>query len=118
MALPYFFVPQWEGDQVILDESNSKHVIQVLRMSTGEKVLLTDGKGNKAEAQIINDNRKKCLVQVIREEKELPADPYVAIAVSLTKQHPRFEWMLEKITEIGVQEIIPLVCTLPFSQPL
>ncbi len=110
MALPYFFVKDLAGSTVIMDENASKHIIGVLRMQKGEEVLLTDGKGNKARAEIINDNRKKCELKVIETSKEERPGINIAIGISLTKNSSRFEWFLEKATEIGVTEIIPLQC--------
>ena len=55
MALSYFFVESLVEKNIQLDEDTSKHVISVLRMQKGEELLLTDGKGNKARAQVIDD---------------------------------------------------------------
>ena len=110
MALSYFFIEALEDKNIQLDEDTSKHMISVLRMQIGENLLLTDGKGTKAQAQIIDDNRKHCLVEVLSKEREEERSPSVCIAVSITKNASRFEWFLEKATEIGVNEIIPLLC--------
>jgi 16S rRNA (uracil1498-N3)-methyltransferase len=79
-------------------------------MNIGEQLLLTNGKGIKSTAEIINDHRKKCEVKILATETEVQLSPKIAIAVSLIKNTSRFEWFLEKATEIGVNEIIPLVC--------
>jgi 16S rRNA (uracil1498-N3)-methyltransferase len=110
MALPFFYTEDLKQDFIQLDEDTSKHVIQVLRMEMGERLLLTDGKGSKAQAEIIDDNRKRCVVRVVSVEKEEAYKRNVTIAISLTKNASRFEWFLEKATEIGVSEIIPLLC--------
>jgi 16S rRNA (uracil1498-N3)-methyltransferase len=110
MALPYFFVKGLEEKKLQLDEDTSKHMVGVLRMERGEEVLLTDGHGRKAKAQIIDDNRKRCLVQVTSVDTEEESTPKVRIAISIVKNATRFEWFLEKATEIGVSEIIPLLC--------
>jgi 16S rRNA (uracil1498-N3)-methyltransferase len=110
MALPYFFVEDLQSDLVKLDEDTSKHMISVLRMQKGASVLLTNGKGLKATAIIEDDNRKKCMVSIRQRQEEPLRTQQVAIAISLLKNTTRFEWFLEKATEIGVQEIIPLVC--------
>lgn len=93
-----------------MNEETSKHMIGVLRMTKGEDVLLTDGKGQKAKAQITDDNRKRCVVQVQSMEAEEQSAPKISIAISIIKNASRFEWFLEKATEIGVAEIIPLIC--------
>lgn len=110
MALPYFFVEALNQKTIQLDEDTSKHMIGVLRMEKGEEVLLTDGKGSKAKAAIIDDNRKRCIVEIRSVDKEEERMPGVTIAISIVKTASRFEWFLEKATEIGVSEIIPLLC--------
>lgn len=111
MTLPFFFTNNLNNKTIVLDEDTSKHVINVLRMQKGEELLLTDGKGKKAKAAIIDDNRKKCVVEISSIETEEERINKVAIGISLIKNASRFEWFLEKITEIGVGEIIPLLCT-------
>jgi 16S rRNA (uracil1498-N3)-methyltransferase len=110
MNLPFFFVEDLTNKQIILDEDTSKHMINVLRMQEGDEVLLTDGKGKRANASIIDDNRKKCVVEISSIEVEEKRKSKVAIGISLIKNVSRFEWFLEKATEIGVNEIIPLIC--------
>ena len=108
--LPYFFSPVIEGAQCTMDEDTSKHMISVLRMHQGEELMLTDGKGQKAMARISNDNRKKCVVDILSITKEEKRSPVVHIAISLIKNATRFEWFLEKATEIGVSHILPVIC--------
>ncbi|HUC82324.1 MAG TPA: RsmE family RNA methyltransferase [Flavisolibacter sp.] len=110
MALPYFFIQHLEEKKLQLDEDTSKHIINVLRMQKGEELLLTNGKGQKAKAQIIDDNRKRCVVEISETGSEAQSQPQVSIAISITKNSSRFEWFLEKATEMGVNEIIPLLC--------
>lgn len=110
MSLPMFFVAALQEKKMMLDEETSKHMIGVLRMKRGEEVLLTDGKGRKANAVITDDNRKKCTVEITSTSYEEQAASRIAIGISLLKNSSRFEWFLEKATEIGVQEIIPLLC--------
>ena len=111
MKLPFFYIDDIEASPLILDEDTSKHVISVLRMKIGDEILLTNGKGKKATARITNDNRKRCGVDVTSTETVEATSKNVAIAISLIKNAARFEWFLEKATEIGVSEIIPLLCT-------
>ena len=110
MALPYFYVADLTADTITLDEDTSKHIVQVLRMQQNEEVLLTNGKGTKARCTIVDDNRKRCTVKLVSVEQEEQATCHVTIAISLVKNASRFEWFLEKATEIGVRQIIPLVC--------
>ena len=110
MELPYFYVPELNSSMNTLDETNSKHVVTVLRMKKGEELLLTDGKGKKAQAIIVDDHRKKCVVQVSRIEETPKASPTIRIGISLLKNTSRLEWFLEKATELGITEIFPLIC--------
>ena len=112
MSLPYFFVEKLtpEAQNLTLNEEQSKHIIQVLRMQKEEEILLTDGKGTKAHSVITDDHRKRCEVKIVSVEKQEELTPKVSIAISLIKNASRFEWFLEKATEIGVNEIIPIIC--------
>ena len=93
----------------MLDEDTSRHVAQVLRMANGEKLNLTDGRGYLLRASITDNHKKHCSVEV-EQESFVPARKRKAIiAISLLKNTNRFEWFLEKATELGVAEIIPLV---------
>ncbi len=112
MALPFFYITEFNsGGQLILNEDTSRHVVQVLRMQNGEALQLTDGKGNLLTATITDNNRKRCAVQVTAQKFHPRTSGHVSIAVSPVKNNSRFEWLLEKATEIGVSEIIPLICT-------
>ena len=112
MSLPIFFYEQSiiPGTPLVLDEVSSKHIIQVLRMKPHEQLQLTDGKGNLYTAEIVNDHKKKCEVKVQHAEYFPPDSRNITIAISLLKNSNRFEWFLEKATEIGITEIIPLLC--------
>jgi len=112
MALPFFYVEELTTNtaQCVLSEETSKHVVQVLRMQIGEQLQLTDGKGNLFTSAIIDDNRKRCQVKIEAIQQQPVPKKQISIAISLVKNNTRFEWFLEKATEIGVTEIIPLIC--------
>jgi 16S rRNA (uracil1498-N3)-methyltransferase len=111
MALPFFYKADIDtAAAIVLDEDTSKHVVQVLRMKTGEQLQLTNGKGMLLTAEITDDNRKRCTVKTISIADVLQAKRHITIAISLTKNASRFEWFLEKATETGIAEIIPLLC--------
>jgi 16S rRNA (uracil1498-N3)-methyltransferase len=111
MNSPLFFVEDLNNKTIVLDEDTSKHIINVLRKQRGEEILLTNGKGKKVKAFIVDGNRKKCVVEVISTEIAEEKKSKIAIGISLIKNSSRFEWFLEKATEIGVSEIIPLICS-------
>jgi len=112
MALPFFYINDYNGTQksIVLDEDTSKHVVQVLRMKVEEQLNLTDGKGHLLTCSITDDNKKHCTVEIKESNYKEPTTRNVSIAISLLKNTNRFEWFLEKATEIGVSEMIPLIC--------
>jgi 16S rRNA (uracil1498-N3)-methyltransferase len=110
MTLPFFYVTSLSDKKIILDEDTSRHVISVLRMDSGEDIMLTDGLGVRALARITDPNRKKCGVEIQSLERKEERKRKVSIAISLVKNVSRFEWFLEKAAELGVEEIIPLRC--------
>lgn len=112
MALPFFYIENFDSSQkeIELDEDTSRHVVQVLRMKERERLNLTDGKGILIEAEISDAHKKHCSVKVINSRLTSPVSRKIIIAISLLKNTSRFEWFLEKATEIGVSEIIPLIC--------
>jgi 16S rRNA (uracil1498-N3)-methyltransferase len=112
MTLPFFYISEYDDlqKQIILDEDVSKHIVQVLRMKKGEKLNLTDGKGNLLAAEIIDDHKKHCSVKITDLRFTSHLSRKIAIAISLLKNSSRFEWFLEKATEIGINEIIPIIC--------
>ncbi len=112
MALPFFYVEELTDTttQCVLSEETSKHIVQVLRMKVGEQLQLTDGRGNLFTATIADDNRKRCQVKIDAVHHQSSSTKQITIAISLVKNNTRFEWFLEKATEIGVNEIIPLIC--------
>ena len=112
MNLPFFYIDfldaQWSA--YTLSEETSKHIVQVLRKGKDDLLQLTDGKGNVLTASIVDDHKKKCVVKKISFETIPALQHKITIAISLIKNTSRFEWFLEKATEIGVSTIIPLIC--------
>lgn len=93
-----------------LPTEESKHIVRVLRKTAGDKIHITDGKGCFYNCVIIDANPKKCTLEV---EQTIPDNNarnyYLHIAIAPTKNISRFEWFLEKCTEIGIDEITPLI---------
>jgi 16S rRNA (uracil1498-N3)-methyltransferase len=110
--LPFFYIPVFDKNQqeLILDEDNSRHIVQVLRMQPGQPLQLTDGKGALLTALVLDANKKKCRVSIDTTTMIPAPGTATAIAISPVKNAYRFEWFLEKAAEIGVSEIIPLLC--------
>lgn len=99
-----------QSREVIFDKEESRHIIKVLRMKEGNRFQITNGKGSFFEAEITNANPKGCLVKILSEETQTPLPYYLHLAVAPTKLNDRYEWFLEKATEIGVSEITPIIC--------
>ncbi|RYY50116.1 MAG: 16S rRNA (uracil(1498)-N(3))-methyltransferase [Chitinophagaceae bacterium] len=120
MALPFFYKKDIAptDSTVVLEEDTSKHVVQVLRMKVGEQLRLTDGNGSIYTCAIADDHRKKTAVEVIGRESIAEQKPSITIAISPVKNNSRFEWFLEKATEIGVRVIVPLICERTEKQQL
>jgi len=112
MSLPIFFQENLdlESSEFELGEDASRHIIQVLRMQVGEEIMLTDGKGSMMIVKIVDDHKKKCRVSKMTLERIAPSTRKITIAISPVKNTSRFEWFLEKATEMGVHAIIPLIC--------
>ncbi len=111
MQLPFFFEENLAGsNKFILSEESSKHVVQVLRMHENDQLVVTNGKGHVLTVAITNADKKKTEVEIKNKEIISLSDSKISIAISLIKNANRFEWFLEKATEIGVSEIIPLIC--------
>jgi 16S rRNA (uracil1498-N3)-methyltransferase len=110
MNLPYFYEENIQQPTHILSEETSRHCVQVLRMQAGEQMQLTDGKGNLFTTTIINADKKSCEVRIEAVRCERRGVSNISIAISLLKNPSRLEWFMEKATEIGVREIIPLIC--------
>jgi 16S rRNA (uracil1498-N3)-methyltransferase len=111
-ALPYFYEPsiQKSNTHFELSEVTSKHCIQVLRMRAGESIHLTDGVGNLYTASIVEPDKKKTVVKIDLVVHTPAPIKNVCIAIGLLKNTSRFEWFLEKATEMGVTKIVPLIC--------
>ncbi len=112
MSLPFFYINELDKNAVsfVLNEETSRHVIQVLRMKMGQHLQLTDGKGNIVKSVITDDHKKKCVVSKLDFNHISRSSKKIIIGISLVKNNNRFEWFLEKATEIGVSAIIPLIC--------
>ncbi|HPS63852.1 MAG TPA: 16S rRNA (uracil(1498)-N(3))-methyltransferase, partial [Bacteroidales bacterium] len=105
-----FYVTGISGGACILGDEESHHCLKVLRMREGDTLHLTDGEGHIYEGALTGMHPKGCLV-TISSTKEVPPDPCpIHIAIAPTKNIDRFEWFLEKATEIGISEITPLIC--------
>ena len=92
------------------DKEESKHIIKVLRKKDTDILFVTNGLGLlfKTEITLASDN--KCTVQILAVEKIEPSKFQLHLAVAPTKMNDRYEWFLEKATEIGIHKITPIIC--------
>jgi len=94
-----------------LPEEESQHCVRVLRAQRGERIMVTDGVGHLYHCEVTNPHQKHCEVQIIsQEEPEALHEGRVHVAIAPTKNIDRLEWMIEKCTEMGIDEITPILC--------
>ncbi|HNQ69258.1 MAG TPA: 16S rRNA (uracil(1498)-N(3))-methyltransferase [Bacteroidales bacterium] len=106
-----FYDPDISGDYHILNEEESKHCSKVLRLKNNEEVFITDGKGNLYKSVIAEITSKKTILKIVSTITDFEKrDYYLHIAIAPTKNNDRIEWFVEKATEIGVDEITPVIC--------
>ena len=112
MSVPLFYEPglpeNTQGFQ--LSETSAHHCVQVLRKVVGDTIELTDGKGNACLATLLSANKKQTLVATQSFQKSVAAPTQLTLCISLLKNSQRLEWLLEKVTEMGVAEIQPILC--------
>ncbi len=107
-----FYAPYIVEPITTLTEEESKHIVRVLRKSEEDIVFFTDGLGYIYRCVIKEANPKKCLIEIV--EKTAGNDKRnfrLHIAIAPTKNITRFEWFLEKSTEIGIDSITPIICS-------
>ena len=106
----YFFVPN-AGKQTELSQEEAAHATRVLRLKEGDEIYLMDGEGSFFRAEITMTSSKRC-TYTIKEHlpQEHPWKGNIHIAMAPTKMMERTEWMAEKCTEIGVDELSFLEC--------
>jgi 16S rRNA (uracil1498-N3)-methyltransferase len=106
-----FYFPDISGNNCTLSEEESKHAVRVLRLKEKDIIYLVDGKGGFYSAEIEDDNVKRCRINILEKKEEYGRRGFfLHLAVAPTKNIERFEWFLEKATELGIDEITPLEC--------
>jgi 16S rRNA (uracil1498-N3)-methyltransferase len=107
-----FFSPDISEDDESFhfDKDESRHIVKVLRKKVGDQLQLTNGKGWLFYAELTSVNSKQCSVAITSKRKQEKRDFNLHLVVAPTKMNDRYEWFLEKATEIGVEEITPIIC--------
>ncbi len=99
-----------EDSEIIFDKDESRHIHKVLRMKSGDSINISNGQGLLFHAQITSVAPKQCIAKIIEVEQVDPLPYHLHLAVAPTKLNDRYEWFLEKATEIGISEITPIIC--------
>lgn len=107
-----FYNPSLDNsaNQFSFDKEESKHIVKVLRKKEGDELHITNGRGELFTAKILVADINKCKASIISTQKRHPKMFRLHLAVAPTKSAERYEWFLEKATEIGVHEITPILC--------
>jgi 16S rRNA (uracil1498-N3)-methyltransferase len=106
-----FYTPDINGLRYVLSEEESAHAVRVLRLKAGDAITLVDGRGGLYRAKISGAHHKHCEVEVVAQQPEFGKRSYrLHIGIAPTKNMDRYEWFIEKATEIGIDEITPLLC--------
>lgn len=105
-----FYAPDITTTMLLPDEE-AQHCVRVLRLKEGEEVEVVDGKGHLHLCRILNANAKNCAVEIVGTTDVMPHwGCRITVAIAPTKNMDRMEWMAEKVTEMGVDRIVPLLC--------
>ncbi len=110
MQLFYNPIISLETKTFFFDKEESKHIVKVLRKNSGDDLLVTNGFGQIFSTKIVVASENKCMVEIESVAHQNPMSGFLHLAVAPTKMNDRFEWFLEKATEIGVSEITPIIC--------
>lgn len=104
-----FYAPELVPPDYILPEEESRHCVRVLRMTAGDALWLTDGCGRLFRCEIVQADVRRCAVRVVETVEGWGKLPYrLELAVAPTKSADRYEWFLEKATEVGVTTFVPV----------
>ena len=105
-----FYCPELLNDASFLSKEESSHCFKVLRKKVGDHIHVIDGVGGFYEAEITIASQKKVIFNVIKKWNQPQSSYSLHIAIAPTKNNDRFEWFLEKATEIGIDEVTPIIC--------
>ena len=107
-----FYTSNIDGNQAVLDAIESTHCMKVLRHRVGDTVSVMDGKGTLLRCRIAEYRKDGTLLEIMGREENFGAHNYdLEMAVAPTKNIERYEWFLEKATEIGIDTVVPVICS-------
>ena len=110
MQLFYNPTISYTQSSFVFDKEESKHIIKVLRKKESDILFVTNGLGFLFKTEIKLASDTKCTVSILSFEEQEKSKYHLHLAVAPTKMNERYEWFLEKVTEIGIQEITPIIC--------
>lgn len=110
MQLFYNSELQTTDQKIVFDKKESGHIIKSLRKKAGDTLKITNGKGDLFTAKISDENSNKCRGKIVDHQYFEKPKYYSHVVVAPTKRNERFEWFLEKATEIGIDKITPIIC--------
>ena len=99
-----------DKDHIQFSKEESRHIVKVLRKTVGDTLHITNGKGDLFTSEIISSDIKNCQAKIVSFETQPPRTYQLHLAVAPTKMNDRYEWFLEKATEIGIDSITPIIC--------
>ena len=99
-----------DKNQIQFSKDESRHIVKVLRKSVGDTLHITNGRGVLFTSEIITADLKSCIANILSFETQAPKPYQLHLAVAPTKMNDRYEWFLEKATEIGIDSITPIIC--------
>jgi len=106
----FFYVPK-ASEQLELPQEEAVHALRVLRLKEGDEIFLQDGEGVFHRAQVTTTNNKHCFYEILESQpQERPWEGRIQLAIAPTKNIDRIEWMAEKATEVGFDELTFLDC--------
>ena len=106
-----FYTPHISGKQAIFQGEEARHCAQVLRKKVGDSIQFVDGKGNWYQGTIESLSKKECYISIQKEIQSYTKRAcHIHVAIAPTKNIARFEWFLEKATEIGIDQVSPIKC--------
>ena len=98
------------GNKVFLDADESAHCVRVLRHRAGDEITVVDGKGTMARCRLTDDSPKGAAAEILEKFPDWGGHPYsLTMAVCPVKNNDRYEWFVEKATEVGVDVIVPVI---------
>ena len=112
MPVPYFYEPSLNigVNQFTLSPETSKHCVQVLRMEEGANIDITNGMGDVFNATLQTAHKANSMVTIQGHQSFAATQQKITLGISLLKNAVRLEWLFEKATEMGIHQIVPIIC--------